>query len=70
MGPWSEQRQLERLAAVSRLLEQQDLSDWARNYWSGVLNTIARDEARYNARVVSTWREIRARKTRNWMSYE
>ena len=67
MGPFSEQKQLERLHRVGELLQRNDLTEWARNYWSGVYNSIAMTEERYNARVVATWQEIRTRQTRNWI---
>ena len=67
MGPFNETKQLERKAQVSRLLKRNDLTEWARNYWTRVYDTIAMTEDRYNARVVSTWQEIRTRQTRNWM---
>ena len=68
MGPYSEQKQLERRAAVLQLLQQNNLSEWARNYWGLVYDTIAMDEERYNSRVVGTYQEIRNRYTRHWLS--
>ena len=50
MGPFDEMTQLGRKAAVARLLEQDNLTEWARNYWSLVFDTIAMNEQRYNAR--------------------
>jgi len=67
MGPFNETKQLERKAQVGQLLKRNDLTEWARNYWTRVYDTIAMTEDRYNARVVSTWQEIRTRQTRNWM---
>jgi len=67
MGPFSEQKQLERRASVLRILQQDELSEWARNYWGNVFDTIAMTEERYNARVVGTWNEIRRRQTERWM---
>ena len=55
MGPFDEMRQLERRAAVLRVLQQNDLSAWARNYWGTVFDTIAMNEERYNARIVSVY---------------
>ena len=66
MGPWSEETQMRRVDAVRRLLAQDNLSDWARNYWQSVLDRIARDEDRYNARVVTTFNEMRKRAMRDW----
>ena len=56
MGPFNEERQLARKASVLRVLKQNDLSEWARNYWGRVFDTIAFDETRYNDRVVSTFK--------------
>jgi hypothetical protein len=33
MGPWNELKQLERRARVLAILQQNDLSAWARNYF-------------------------------------
>ena len=55
MGPFDEMQQLERRAAVLRILQQNDLSAWARNYWGTVFDTIAMNEERYNARIVSVY---------------
>ena len=67
MGPYNEMRQLSRRGAVQQLLQQQDLSDWARNYWQRVYDTIAMDEGRYNNRVVQTFKNIQTRKTGEWL---
>jgi hypothetical protein len=48
MGPFNEMRQLERKAQVLALLQRNDLSEWARNFWGTVFDTIAIDEGRYN----------------------
>jgi len=50
MMPFNEMTQLGRKATVERLLQQDNLSEWARNYWSLVFDTIAMNEQRYNAR--------------------
>lgn len=67
MGPYSEQRQLERRAAVLQLLQRDDLTEWARNYWSTVYDTIAMTEERYNARVVTLYTEIRKKAMKDWI---
>ena len=59
MGPYNEIRQLSRRGAVQQLLQQKNLSDWARNYWQRVYDTIAIDEGRYNARVVTTFKNAK-----------
>jgi hypothetical protein len=56
MGPFNEMRQLSRRGAVLRLLQKNNLSAWARNYWGNVYDTIAMDEERYNARVITTFK--------------
>ena len=58
MGPFNEMRQLERKAAVLALLQRNDLSAWARNYWGTVYDTITLDEGRYNSRVVALYKNI------------
>jgi hypothetical protein len=67
MGPWSEQKQLERLHAVRSILQRNDLSEWARNYWGIVFDTIARTEERYNSRVVGLYAN---RKKKDIIEYE
>jgi len=57
MGPYSKKRQIERAEAVSRLLAHKDLSDWARNYWTGVLKNLAVNEEQYNHRVVQLYKD-------------
>jgi len=57
MGPFNEMRQLSRRGAVLQLLQQDNLSEWARNYWGTVYDTIAMNEERYNARVVQTFND-------------
>ena len=56
MGPFSEMKQLERKASVLQVLGQDDISEWARNYWGNVYDTIAMSEDRYNDRVVATFK--------------
>jgi hypothetical protein len=56
MGPYNLMTQLERRAHVQQLLDK-ELSDWARNYWTRVYNTIAMDEPRYIARVTQVYKE-------------
>ena len=58
MGPFNEMRQLERKATVLALLQRNDLSAWARNYWGTVYDTITLDEGRYNSRVVALYKDI------------
>lgn len=67
MGPFNEMTQLERKARVGQLLQRDDLSEWARNYWSTVYDTLAMTEERYNARVVAVWTDIRKRAMKDWL---
>ena len=59
MGPYSLDKQLERKANVLNVLKSNDLSEWSRNYWGTVFDTIAMSEDRYNARVVTTFKNAR-----------
>lgn len=65
MGPYNEMKQLERKARVLELLQRNDLSEWARNYWGTVYDTIAMTEERYNARVVTLYNNLKP--YRNWI---
>ena len=67
MGPYSEQRQLERARAVARLLSDPNLNDWARNYWSNVATNLSKSEEQYNSRVVGIYNEIRNQYTKEWL---
>ena len=64
MGPFNEMRQLERKANVLALLQRNDLSEWARNYWGTVYDTITLDEGRYNSRVVALYKDIEGKEFR------
>jgi len=66
MGPYSEQKQLERAAAVARLLAQPNLDEWARNYWTKVAMTLSLNEEQYNARVVNLYTKLRNERTKRW----
>ena len=69
MGPFNEMRQLERKARVLALLQRNDLSEWARNYWGTVYDTIATTEERYNSRVVALYRDLQPQ-PKGYISYE
>jgi hypothetical protein len=62
MMPFNEMQQLERKAAVLRVLQRNDLSAWARNYWGVVYDRITFDEDRYNARIVAAYGKIKVDK--------
>ena len=55
MGPYSEKKQFERAESVQKLLERNDLSEWARTFWSKVVRDLAHDEFTYNHRVVNAY---------------
>jgi len=67
MGPWSEERQLERAAAIQRLLDDPTLNPEARAMWERHLRGLSRSEAQYNARVVNLYTEMRNRYTEKWI---
>jgi len=50
MLPFDAMRQLERKEHVHTVLQQDNLSAWARKFWSNVFDTIAMDEQKYNTR--------------------
>jgi hypothetical protein len=58
MGPFNERRQMERAGVLARLL-QQDLSPWAREFWSRTLRELARNEETYNYRVKTTYQKVK-----------
>ena len=51
MIAFDEMKQLERKAIVHAVLERDNLSAWARNFWGNVFDTIAMDEVKYNTRI-------------------
>ena len=66
MGPYSEQRQIERAEAVAKVLRDPNLSEWARNYWTRVGMTLSMSEEQYNARVVGLYTRMRNERTKRW----
>ena len=64
MGPFNLMTQLERKARVLAILQQDNLSEWARGYWGQVFDTIAMDEERYNARVHTVYKNIQSKEFR------
>jgi hypothetical protein len=50
MMPFDEMIQLGRKANVHAVLERDNLTPWARNFWGNVFDTIAMDERKYNTR--------------------
>jgi len=68
MGPWSEERQHQRAAAVQRLLDDPNLDPDARRLWTSIQRKLSRSEAQYNARVKEVYTEMRNRYTKGWMN--
>ena len=68
MGPYSEQRQLERAEAVAKVLANPNLNEWARHYWQRVAQNISMNEEQYNARVVALYNGIRNERTKRWIN--
>lgn len=66
MGPYSEQRQLERATTIQRILSQ-DLTDEARQMWTHHLRNLARSEAQYNHRVRELYTQVKYHRTRGWL---
>jgi hypothetical protein len=69
MGPFNLMTQLERKAHVLAVLQRNDLSAWARNYWGIVHDNLAMDEDRYNARVVTLFKDLTPT-PKGYISYE
>lgn len=67
MGPWNEERQLERAAALERLLANPNLNAEARRIWTNHLRGLSRSEAQYNARIVKLYTDMRNRYTEKWI---
>ena len=55
MGPYSENKQIERAERVKSLLARSDLSEWARNFWEGVARNLPRNEWDYNHRLLNAF---------------
>jgi len=66
MGPYSEQRQLERAQTLERILSQ-DLTDEARQMWTRHLRNLSRSEAQYNYRVRELYTQVKYHRTRGWL---
>jgi hypothetical protein len=58
MGPYSEEKQMERALAVQRILSDPNLNEWSRNYWTKVAMTLSMNEEQYNARVKNTYQNM------------
>ena len=67
MGPWSEDRQLERAENIHRILSNPDLNPEMRKIWERHLANLSKSEDQYNARVVKIWQDMRNRYTEKWI---
>lgn len=67
MGPYSDELQYRRAAAIQRLLDDPTLSEDARRIWEGHLRGLSRSEEQYNARVRQIWTDMRNRYTEKWI---
>ena len=65
MGPYSEERQYQRAAAISRLLDQ-TLPDETRAIWEMHLRNLARNETQYNYRVKEVYSKIQRKGIIQW----
>ena len=60
MGPYSEQKQLERAGAIERLLEQNpDLDPSVKLMWQNKLKDLSVTEDEYNARVKAIYENMK-----------
>ena len=70
MGPYSEQKQLERAGAIKRLLDTNpQLDDLTKAMWQRKVNALAVTEDEYNARVKEIYSNLKP-KNRGWVTYE
>ena len=70
MGPFSEQKQLERADSIKRLLETNpQMDDYMKSIWKKHAMNISFDEEEYNRRVRSIYSTIKP-KHRGWVTYE
>jgi len=67
MGPYSEERQRQRAAAIQRLLDNPTLDPEARRIWTNIQRRLSRSEEQYNARVVKMYNDMRTRYTKEWL---
>ena len=68
MGPYSEEKQYQRAAAICRLLEH-DLPADTRAIWESHLRNLSRSEATYNFRVKEIYSKLK-RKKQGVIDYE
>ena len=69
MGPYSEDRQCQRAAAIQRLLDTNpQLDDVVRAMWQRKLSELSFNEATYNYRVKTVFTEMRNKQTKGWMT--
>lgn len=69
MGPFSEERQYQRAAAIQRLLDTNpQLDDEVRAMWQRKLAELSFNEATYNYRVKVLYTDMRDQQTKGWMT--
>ena len=60
MGPFSEQKQFERAAAIKRLLDNNpQIDDLYRGMWENKLRGLAKNETEYNYRVKTIYSQMK-----------
>ena len=70
MGPFSEQKQLERADSIKRLLETNpQMDDYMKSIWAKHAMNISFDQDEYNRKVRAIYSTIKP-KHRGWASYE
>jgi len=58
MGPYSEQKQLQRAESLTALLRNPDLPEDTRRIWENHLANLSRNEATYNYRVREVYSKL------------
>jgi hypothetical protein len=69
VGPYSEERQYQRAAAIKRLLDTNpQLDDVTRSMWEGHLRNLSHNEETYNFRVKTIYSKFK-HKARGFIDY-
>jgi len=66
MGPYSEERQLQRAESIAALLVRGNLPETTRAMWEGHLRNLSRNEAQYNIRVVEIYKHMKSKGIIQW----
>jgi len=70
MGPFSEQKQLERADSIKRLLETNpQMDDYMKSIWKKHAMNITFNEEEYNRRVKTIYCQLQPR-NKGWVTYE